>query len=1141
MQEQDQSRLSQFRRWATDKVKGLTPRSRDQTTRRATSAPSSPTSNRVERLRSTSLDNASPGMTESGEEGVQVPPELHSMNQDTQVPRIVVNSEFDCSAPRTRAGTNYLSRVPLRVLQPGHDQHPKEPIPSSQGSESNSNDISGQGKENRLQQLERELSANSQQHNYVHPLNGNYPPVGTPQHQGSEMLNTNEPVHAETYGDGIRVTGHGDLISRPHRSTDGNQPSVASMNKTQELKFLSEQVKQLVKDINYMNDHMMDNTDWWKNYKEYMSPYEERMRELVLKLATVDVFGDLLKWTCKQDEALASLKSFYGTKAQEMVDKFACTSVLETPDVEVIETETVEPTQRSEEHPEAQRLGEDRGQEREIPFSIWQDDNLEQSLSKTRCITNMTSGVEDARSKANFAQESIKELIKRVEVLENQPHNCDPNIYRRLATLEAGTEIMKQTSAAKKDVIEIQKGLCEIKQNRPHTKESIKSTELRVNALQGKVDLVHNLVKNLCNSIGQDFNVLSSTSHPDPDWGSCFSSSRGGTPIPGPVQYPRAVSFPEISLVNIRGNQHKPSLQRQDLVQDSSKTPRLSAKGKLISEEAQMEHSSGSHPLRTMPNDSSVDLNRIQPVPSGWRNRRESPLYTEEQIETTQYSAIKILQSLRINTSERDSRSARRLIDHSNHMVTLMENNLIDSLDSTEKVKDVYTTTMNMMQTDIKELSQYQVAYETSTRLSTQDEELLNTIDDVKNTAKEWLRDLQVKYRELGCGLRPLSNRHLEDIPVFDGQADISVYEFLDRFKATFQGEGQNKDKANIMHRTYLATHIKQMTEDKKDDFDGLVAVLMERFGPPQIVVSNIIEAIQAERLPSYADNERAALAAHLRRLESAYAQIANLPKYGINEEKLVEYLTSHECLESIRKRIPLHMVAELNKEFRKQNLSRTLLSGQRHYEVLRSFIADMAADYDSFQEVKSKASQVRGAKAKDTAPKKRAATVNQVQGDEELDQEPMAKTIHLVESNSQSGPGGKRQNKLTRSDGNLKCPLDGNDHKMHGITECRKFWEMEAITKRSLLRERACYACFQPREGCMKGCVNSPPKEMLCKGCLDAKFRFVPAAVMCSLEEHRSRANGQEVLGAMQQFLTKFEGKWYKPERVLDQSNMSQ
>ena len=78
-----------------------------------------------------------------------------------------------------------------------------------------------------------------------------------------------------------------------------------------------------------------------------------------------------------------------------------------------------------------------------------------------------------------------------------------------------------------------------------------------------------------------------------------------------------------------------------------------------------------------------------------------------------------------------------------------------------------------------------------------------------------------------------------------------------------------------------------------------------------------------------------------------------------------------------------------------------------------------MSADYDSFQESKSKADKARGAKAKETVLKKRTATVNQVQGDPESDQEPMAKTIHLVDSNSQnrqSGPGGKKQSKSCHS-----------------------------------------------------------------------------------------------------------------------------
>ena len=92
-------------------------------------------------------------------------------------------------------------------------------------------------------------------------------------------------------------------------------------------------------------------------------------------------------------------------------------------------------------------------------------------------------------------------------------------------------------------------------------------------------------------------------------------------------------------------------------------------------------------------------------------------------------------------------------------------------------------------------------------------------------------------------------------------------------------------------------------------------------------------------------------MAAYFRKLESAYAQIANLSKYGINEENLEKHLISHEFLESMKRRVPPHMIVDLNKELRQNNLSRTLLFGLDYYLVLRKFITEMAVNYDSFQE----------------------------------------------------------------------------------------------------------------------------------------------------------------------------------------------
>ena len=154
------------------------------------------------------------------------------------------------------------------------------------------------------------------------------------------------------------------------------------------------------------------------------------------------------------------------------------------------------------------------------------------------------------------------------------------------------------------------------------------------------------------------------------------------------------------------------------------------------------------------------------------------------------------------------------------------------------------------------ELTHLQSLYESSTTAQSQDETLLNMVDKVIVAVKDWMRDLQLKYRDLGCGLRPLSTRHLEEIPVFDGRSDISIYEFLDCFKVSFQGEGNSKDKANILPRKYLGMELRQMTEDKKDDFEELEVALIEQYGHPQIVVTNIMKVIPADNLPTVADNQ---------------------------------------------------------------------------------------------------------------------------------------------------------------------------------------------------------------------------------------------------------------------------------------------
>ena len=92
---------------------------------RAASAPSSSKLISATRLRSASAENMASGIRNFMANGSDSQP---VSNSEVNVPRVVINTDFDCSGARTRLGTNYLSRQPLRVIHPAMSQELRESI-----------------------------------------------------------------------------------------------------------------------------------------------------------------------------------------------------------------------------------------------------------------------------------------------------------------------------------------------------------------------------------------------------------------------------------------------------------------------------------------------------------------------------------------------------------------------------------------------------------------------------------------------------------------------------------------------------------------------------------------------------------------------------------------------------------------------------------------------------------------------------------------------------------------------------------------------------------------------------------------------------------------------------------------------------
>ena len=546
-----QGRFTKLKRWAAGRLRR---------TPRAASAPSSPKLICATRLRSASAENmASVSRNFMANESNSQPVSSSEIN----VPRVVINTEFDCSGARTRLGTNYLSRQPLRVTHPVMSQKVRESIVqdsshllkpsvsvpqpgvSKMSRKITSQELSpisslDQGNESRLQQIERimseirgrrirEGSQRRAQTSYVHPLNGNgnFPPNVTQNQHQSEQV-TIEDCTPEEQGK-LDVQNQKEL-----EGTDSRNDRSEEVDKKQRVASLSAELNQLIIEIAEMDRHLLDKSDWWLRYAEYIKPYQNRLQNLIQRLIKIDVFGDVLHAACVEDENLAAMKRSYKMRAKDVLDKYGYRKREQKVDFDLQDAQNEEeesPSQEPEKTGNFQETDSGQPDEEWRCFTIWMDPDLEHSLSRTRCVSNMETRIVDAQSKADFASVGFRDLLDRVKALEEKSHKCDPNIYQRLNILETSTEVLRQTGAARQDVECIQREILEYKNDRDKAGACLKSIEKKSDELQVKIEKMDTLLKNVCRTLGGEDNVLSSTTQPGPNWGSAVLS-RENTPPP---------------------------------------------------------------------------------------------------------------------------------------------------------------------------------------------------------------------------------------------------------------------------------------------------------------------------------------------------------------------------------------------------------------------------------------------------------------------------------------------------------------------------------------------------------------------------------------------------------------------------------
>ena len=162
-----------------------------------------------------------------------------------------------------------------------------------------------------------------------------------------------------------------------------------------------------------------------------------------------------------------------------------------------------------------------------------------------------------------------------------------------------------------------------------------------------------------------------------------------------------------------------------------------------------------------------------------------------------------------------------------------MENPLSEK-DSTQEIKDMHDKILPWMSNQVIQLVRKLESYKEQVDPELWDEKLLTDTDSILEKGENRERVIQSKYRLKRCFTKPLSGKNIAEIAIFDGKGEMSIQEFLSRFKAMCRDEGSDEDRADLLHKKYLSTQLKNMTEAVKDDWEKLTSTLIMKFGQPQ-------------------------------------------------------------------------------------------------------------------------------------------------------------------------------------------------------------------------------------------------------------------------------------------------------------------
>jgi hypothetical protein len=415
------------------------------------------------------------------------------------------------------------------------------------------------------------------------------------------------------------------------------------------------------------------------------------------------------------------------------------------------------------------------------------------------------------------------------------------------------------------------------------------------------------------------------------------------------------------------------------------------------------------------------------------------------------------------------------------------------------------------------------------------DEEKILEAQDVCERAIDWIALVEgrCKAEQLHLDIKQ-EPREVDFVPFRPGTG-VSIYEFFHKFETWSRGRMSLDQKANLLYNRHLDSAItdgNKELEDDKEDYQMMKALLIEKWGLPEIVCDQYLESIRRLTVPTD-PKDKAALLAYTK---SAYSSLMTLTKLEIDRGQVVpglqDYYLSNQFLKKVHRTLPEKLGAKFLYQLQDNGESYHLMKGKvymdRIIKLLRCSYKSLEIELEETPKPAS-ATKVKPAKqisvnmaavsngytsssssdgqgGPSTLSRQKKKRKSQTSGSTKSSQLTVgmvaaaaANTNQSVSSTSQPQPASAQSSSGPQASGaapkpakktyqfapnarpapmtyapkprgpRWACPVNG--HTGHTIDKCKDFWGAASCTdRRKMMTGSGCFTCLGRDQGCGNG-----------------------------------------------------------------------